>query len=592
MTFKPMQETVWHRADEERNLEAERSLSETLELSPIMSRLLVARGYTEPEQARLYLYPDISYLHDPFLFPEMEKAVEIIHETVLRGQGILVFGDYDVDGIVSISLLKLAFSEMGFNLHHRIPERVNEGYGLNREDILRARDAGVKLIITVDCGSSNLDEVLFAQENGIRVIVTDHHEISGPLPLADAFINPKSPDSPYPFKTLAGVGVAFKLLCAYCARKAPEIDPFRWLDLVALATVADIVPMEGENRTLVSLGMKDFNQTRNIGLQTLVDKVGLKGRILGPGHISFTIAPKINAAGRVGDPEKAVELFCAADQTRASEFAAALINANQHRQKVEREILARAEEILASQTLDQDDVIVLDSEGWNLGVIGIVASLLKDRYHRPVLLIARDGERARGSGRSIDGFSLYDALASLPQDLLQFGGHDLAVGLSMESDRVPELREALSRVWKNRMDPVMKEKRLHIDMELKFSDIDDKLVNDLGLLRPYGPRNGPPVFVARDCSIIKHRRVGYRRNHLWFLASQGKQVFEGIGFNLGFLEDNLISPAQTVDLAFDVGMNENRRGRYIQLKLKGLLVSDARFFGEMFGEESGGDNDN
>jgi single-stranded-DNA-specific exonuclease len=575
-----------------RDQNSEVCLARDLQLSSIMARLLVARGVTDSEQARPYLYPEKNDFLDPFLFSDMEKAVEIIHETVVAGGGILVFGDYDVDGILSISLLRLAFSEMGYNLSYRIPDRVNEGYGLNRDDIISARDSGVELIITVDCGSSNVDEVLFAKSLGIRVIITDHHEVSGPVPQADAFLNPKAPESSYPFKTLAGVGVAFKLLCGYCARKAPEIDPFRWLDLVALATVADIVPLDGENRTIVSLGMNDVNSTGNIGLQTLIDKVGLKGRLISPGHISFTIAPKINAAGRVGDPGNAVELFCSADPSSAIKYAANLMEANQHRQKVEKDILARAEELLSSlDSKADDDVIVLDFEGWNLGVIGIVASLLKDRHHCPVILIGKDGDRARGSGRSIEGFSLYDALASLPDDMLQFGGHDLAVGLSMESRRIPEMKRALSEIWRHRMDPVMKEKRLHIDMELCFSDIDAKLVEDLGLLRPFGPRNRPPVFVARDCSIIKHRRVGYRRNHLWFIAGQGKHVFEGIGFNLGPLEENLISPAQTVDLAFDIGMNENRKGRYIQLKLKDLMVSDARFFGELF-REDGGEDDN
>jgi single-stranded-DNA-specific exonuclease len=531
-----------------------------------------------------FLNPHIDKLYDPFRFVHMSKAVDLLYHSVRKGEGVLIYGDYDVDGIASISLLRLAFESMGMDLSYFIPHRLSSGYGLSMEDIDNALENNIKLIITVDCGISSIAETDYARSKGIKMIITDHHEISQGIPRADAVINPKDPDGGYPFQGLAGVGVAFKLLCGFCQRYTPKVDPLQWIDLVALGTVADIAPIIDENRIIVKRGLELLNNTSIIGLTTLFERVRLKGKKIGPGHISYTIAPKINATGRVGEPMIGVKLLCTKDVSRASKFADQLMECNYKRQAIEKEILAQALEKLEQQPeKDTEDIIVLAHENWHIGVIGIVSSILKDRYHRPVILISIEGNEGRGSGRSIDGFSLYDLLSQMPEYLIRYGGHDLAVGLAVEKDKIPQFKKQIRRLASERMKKEMLENTLSIDASLNFSQISRSLVDEIEQMQPYGPGNRPPLFITNDCNIIKHKRVGYRQQHLWIVASQKKHTIEGIGFGLGHLADIIISPAQNFDLLYDLAVNKTpRKGEHVQLRLKNIRSSDERYFAQMF----------
>lgn len=559
----------------------------------VLALVLANRGITEYDLIEDFLTPHISKLYDPFAFNQMSKAVDILYHSVINGEGVLIYGDYDVDGIASIALLRLAFESMGMDLSYFIPHRLSDGYGLSLLDIDNAYEKGIKLIITVDCGISSIKETEYARSRGIKVIITDHHEISQGIPNADAVLNPKDPNSGYPFQGLAGVGVAFKLLCGFCQRYTPEVDPLKWIDLVALGTVADIAPIVDENRIIVNRGLKILNNTSIVGLQILFERVRLKGKKIASGHISYTIAPKINATGRVGEPMIGVKLLCTNDASRASKFADQLMDCNFRRQQIERDILAKALECLEKQTPeDTEDIIILDSEGWHIGVIGIVSSILKDRYHRPVILISIEDNEGRGSGRSIDGFSLYDLLGQASEYLIRYGGHALAVGLAIEKDKIPEFKKKVRLLASQRMKKEVLENTLLIDSSLKFSQINMKLVKEIEKMQPYGPGNRPPLFITNDCNIIKHRRVGYRQQHLWIVASNKKQTIEGIGFGLGHLADIIISPAQNFDLLYDIAINKTpRKGEYVQLRLKNIRSSDERYFAEMFMKRSEEDID-
>lgn len=559
-------------------------LSVQLGMSPVIGTLLVNRGFVDIDTARRFLFPSLEGLHDPFLFKNMEKAVDLLHAAVEGGRKILVFGDYDVDGIVSISLLRLAFLSMGVDLGYYIPNRINEGYGFGIDDIEKAAGAGVGLIITVDCGIGSFEEIEKASFLGIDTIITDHHELSGPLPPAGAVLNPKDPASGYPFATLAGVGVTFKLLCGYCKRHRPDIDPFAWLDIVGLGTVADIVPLINENRILVREGLKKLSKTENQGLKGLLNEVGLSGIRINPGHISYTIAPKINAIGRISDPMMGVRFLCTDDPAEAEELARMLMECNSQRQRIEREIMRQAEEqVEVIGGPDHHDLMVLSKRGWHIGVIGIVASILKDRFHKPVILLSEDDDGARGSGRSIEGFSLHEAVGSVSETLIRFGGHDLAVGMEIRPGMVEEFISRIQSMTDGRLAGMVLEDCLLIDLLIRFRDITEELVKEIELVKPFGSANRPPVFAAIDCSIVRHRRVGHKGNHLWLVVSQSRTTFEGIGFNLGPYAETIMSPAQCFDIAFEIGTNETpRKGRYIQLKIKSMKSSDERAFAGMF----------
>jgi single-stranded-DNA-specific exonuclease len=545
-------------------------LAQGLGISPLLAQLLLNRGINRTEQAVEFLTPDLQRLHDPFLFPEMERATRRLQQAIAANEYVLIYGDYDVDGITSIALMVRVLAKyLPGRLLYYIPKRLEEGYGLHLSSLERAFAKGVRLIITVDCGISATSEADYLKEQGVDLIITDHHEPQGALPDAYAIINPKVPGCSYPFAQLAGVGVAFNLLQGL-ARLMPEIKSrlFNNLDLVAFGTVADIVPLMAENRILVKYGLEQLNQTDNIGLQALIEVLGLKDREVNCGHIGFILAPRINAAGRLGNPSIGVKLFLTADAQQAKQFAKDLDQENQNRQEIENAVLAEAQlQIEAEPQLADEHALVLAGEGWHLGVIGIVASRLVELYHRPVILIGLDGAEGRGSGRSIAGFNLFEAVEQCGEYLVKFGGHEFAAGLSILRERIPDFKAAFLKLAKERLRPEDLQPVLRVESMVELNGVTLDLVRELDKLAPCGPSNPTPVLGCRALSLIGFRSVGENGKHLKIKVKSANVIREGIGFNLGFLHPELAS-TQEVDLAFSLEENVWNGASTVQLNLK------------------------
>jgi single-stranded-DNA-specific exonuclease len=547
-------------------------LAQALGISPLLGQLLINRGINESDQAVEFLAPDLKRLHDPFLFREMERAIRRIQQAITANEYVLIYGDYDVDGITSIALMVRVLAKyLPGRLLYYIPKRLEEGYGMHLSSLEKAFAKGVRLIITVDCGISATSEAIYLKEQGIDLIITDHHETQEILPDAYAIINPKVPDCGYPFSQLAGVGVAFKLLQGL-AQLMPEIEPrlFNNLDLVAFGTVADIVPLLEENRILVKYGLERLNRTDNIGLQALIEVLGLKDRQVNCGHIGFILAPRINAAGRLGNPSIGVKLFLTADTQQAKQYAKDLDQENQNRQEIENAVLAEAlAQIEAEPQLAAEHALVLAGEGWHLGVIGIVASRLVELYHKPVILIGLDGEDGRGSGRSIPGFNLFEAVDQCGEYLVKFGGHEFAAGLSIRSNRVSEFKAAFLKLAKERLCPEDLQPSLRVESLVDLNGVTLDLVRELDKLAPCGPSNPTPVLGCRALSLIGYRSVGENGKHLKVKVKSANAIREGIGFNLGFLYPELAS-TQEVDLAFCLEENVWNGASSVQLNLKDI----------------------
>jgi len=548
----------------------QKELAAALGVSPLLAGLLTNRGLSEPEAAGRFLRPGREEFHDPFRLKGMQAAVRRITAAIARAERIWVYGDYDVDGITSTAILVKALRGMGADVNYYIPSRLEEGYGLNRGALDEAARAGVGLIITVDCGIAAVAEVEYAGELGIDMVVTDHHEPFRVVPAAQAVINPKQPDCPYPFKELAGVGVAFKLVQALLG-EGNGSDAF--LDLVALGTVADIVSLTGENRALVKLGLQALNSTQNVGLQELLALLGLNNRPLDAEKIAFVIAPRINATGRVGDAKRSVELFLTDNPARAAELAAGLDKENRDRQAIESEILSQAmAQINREVDLATDKVIVLGSAGWHTGVIGIVASRLTETYARPAVLIAIEGEEGKGSARSITGFNLFAALEACSGSLLRFGGHEQAAGLSIATERINEFRHQINAVADRMIQPEDMLPVYEIDAEVSLAEINDGLLSELERLKPFGSRNPSPTLLCRHLPVLEGRRVGARGEHLKLKAGNNSTTVDVIGFGQGQLWD-LIANREKVDIAFTLENNQWNGRDYLQLVLKDIKNS-------------------
>lgn len=547
-------------------------LAEELGISSLLGQLLLNRGITALDTAERFLLPDLEHLHDPFLFTGMEQAVKRIRRAVANQEYVLIYGDYDVDGITSIALMVRVLAKyLPGKLLYYIPKRLEEGYGLHLSSLDKALSKGVSLIITVDCGISAATEAGYLMERGIDLIITDHHEPQDLLPQACALIDPKIPGSGYPFAQLAGVGVAFKLLQGL-SRLMPEIRErlFENLDLVAFGTVADIVPLLEENRILVKYGLERLNKTQNIGMQALIDVLGFRNREINCGHIGYVLAPRINAAGRLGNPSIGVKLFLTKDPAQAALLAKELDNENQNRQEIENCVLAEAQaQLNAEPRLAEEHAIVLAGEGWHLGVIGIVASRLVELYHKPVILIGIEGDEGRGSGRSIPGFNLFQAIESCGDLLLKFGGHEFAAGLSIRRDQLPGFKEAFLKLAKTQLTPDDLLPTLKIESLVELSGVTLDLARELERLAPCGPSNPTPVLGCKSLSLVGYKSVGENGKHLKVKVKRENTVREGIGFNLGFLFEELAS-SQEVDLAFSLEENNWNGYNTVQLNLKDL----------------------
>lgn len=560
-----MMRTIWNIRTAKSD--TRKALSSALKISEIMAQLLSNRGIDDVKEASEFLACSLSSCHDPFLMKDMDKAVSRMRKAISNGEKVLVYGDYDVDGMTSVAMLKQALLNLGAVVETYIPNRLEEGYGLNTNAIKKALKDGVSLIITVDCGISSFREIEYANGVKIDVIVTDHHEIvNSQVPPAYAVVNPLQESCRYPFKHLAGVGIAYKFVKALYEGTSFFAEDF--LDLVSLGTIADIVPLKGENRILVKHGLYEMNKRNRIGLNALTEVAGLNGKDISSGHIGFILGPRINAMGRVGSPQKALDLLLANDNDEAMKLAKMLDTENRNRQKIESRILEEAlSKIEREVNFKHHKVIVLGSENWHAGVIGIVASRIADRFYRPTILISLDGKHGKGSGRSVEKFNLFNVLHQCKDTLLGFGGHEAACGLTIEKDRLDEFREKIniaanSCTYDDTFCP-----QLEIDMEIPLNELNEDVINEIESLAPFGEENPRPVFSSRNL-IVKDgpRQIGKKGFKMW--VTDNNVTCEAVNFG----RNELLAPktGSGIDLAYVPSINDWQGLQSIQLELKDI----------------------
>ena len=548
-----------------------KELSSELGLPPVVGKILINRGYSEPEEAKNFLNPSLSDLSDPFMLKDMERGVDRVISALTDKEKIMIFGDYDVDGITSASLMYLVLTKLGAQVSYYLPNRLVEGYGLSEEGISEAERRGAKLIISVDCGINAVKEVDFAQKKGIDCIITDHHEPAETLPDAWAIINPKQEGETYKGKELSGVGVAFKLAQAiYRKLGQDEKELEDHLDLVALGTAADIVPLLGENRILTRYGLLQVAKTSKPGLKSLIFISGLMGKEIGTGQVVFILAPRINAVGRLGDAERAIRLLTTRDEKLASEISRVLDEENRKRKNIDEGTLEQALELIQEEVdLKNDKAIILASAGWHQGVIGIVASRVAERFYRPTVMISIDGEEGKGSARSIPGFHLFEALKECEDCLLKYGGHKYAAGLSISSKEIESFKEKFKLVSARIIKDEDLIPRLTVDAELELEEIQDGLMSALELFAPFGPGNLKPVFVTRGLELADDAYV-VGKNHLRLKVKKNGIIMDAIGFNLGDFAKPLAMRGTKIDLAYVLELNIWNGNSKIQMRLKDL----------------------
>lgn len=539
-------------------------------LHPVILHLLEARGIKSPEQMKRFMNPKMEYLYNPMMLKDMDKAVQRIRRALANGEKITVYGDYDVDGITSCCMVVRTLREMGGNVDYYIPSRLDEGYGLNCRAIEDIYKSGTTLIVTVDNGINSHEEINFAKNLGIDVVVTDHHEPQAIVPDAVAVVNPKQIDCKYPFKNLAGVGVALKLVMALTDYDEQSIK--KNLDLAALGTVADVVPLIDENRIIVKNGLTALDNTSNKGLRAMKSMLKLTSFFDDTTKISYILAPRLNAVGRIANADVAVELLLTEDEEKALNLVHSLETVNQERQSMESHILNNAKQIIEQDNnFDHYKVLVLSSPDWHPGVIGIVASKLMDMYHKPCILIAEDGSEGKGSGRSFSGFNIFNAISRLSHLLERFGGHEYAVGLSIKVDNIPDFRQQINEIADNMMGSWDEAPSLNIDIELKDEDLSMDLAKQIQLLAPFGYGNPKPVFVSKNFTVDKAWTVGNQDKHLKLLLKRPFQKVQGIGFNLGNMK-SVLEYAPTIDAAFNLEINCWRDEEQLQLNIMDIKL--------------------
>ncbi len=544
-----------------------RALTASLGLPELVCRVLAVRGLDDDVEARAFLRPLIEHLHDPALLADAGKAAARLEEAIRSGEKILVHGDYDVDGIAAAALLTDWLERLGGRVRAFVPHRINDGYDFGPSGLAAARAFGASLIVTADCGTVAFDAVHAAAAEGIDVIVTDHHTPGAELPGAVAIVNPNRADCSYPNEALCGTGVAFKLCQLLASRRGlPAEDLWPSLDLVALATVADLVPLKGENRALVRIGLRALARTSRLGLRALIERSGVEGP-LDAGHVGFIIAPPINAAGRVDDAKLGLALLTSDAPAEADELARRLLELNRERRAEDDRTLSEAVEVLSGTYRPAEDFgVVVSGEGWHPGVIGIVASRLVERIHRPVVVVALQGESGRGSARSIPGFDLYASIHSCGELLERYGGHRQAAGLDVSRDRVPALRDAFNRVARGMLGGVEPRPTIRADLEVSLADLTADVHRFLRYAGPFGIGNRRPVFLSRGVQQVNPpKTVG--NNHLKLSVQQDGTAFPAIGFGLADRTPPDLLGAGPADLLFQLRENHYRGRTTLQLRL-------------------------
>ena len=526
-------------------------------ISELLTKILVNRGITDDKEIDTFLNPTRNDFYDPYLMPDMDKAVERIIKAINNQEKVMIYGDYDVDGITSITVLKKFLEERGLKTGHYIPNRLEEGYGLNENAIRSIAEQKYTLMITVDCGISGIEEVELANQLGIETIITDHHEQSESLPNAYAIINAKRKDSQYPFRGLAGCGAVFKLIQAISLRLGLEEKEFlKYLDIVCVGTISDIVPLVDENRVIAKLGLKLVAQTRNIGLRELILQSGYKK--IDSNTISFGVAPRINACGRMGYQGEALDLFLTNNIEEARKITARLNSYNLERQTKEKDIFEQAIKELEKEDIEKLNTIVLSGDNWHHGVIGIVASKLTEKFYKPTILICFEDNIGKGSGRSLPGFDLHEALVETSAYLEKYGGHEMAVGLSLKKEKYNDFKLAFEEIAKSKniqqIIPVIK-----IDSIITAKDVNKKTIQDLEMLEPFGEKNKNPIFVYKNLKIDSIRALSEGK-HLKLTLKDDNLLINAIGFNLGYLSEEYLI-GDKIDIAGNLEINKYGRRR-------------------------------
>ena len=542
-----------------------------LNVPTVIAKILLNRGIDTFEKAKLFFRGKIENLYDPFLLTDMQKAVDRIIKAINQHDKILIYGDYDVDGITAVSMLYLLLKQLGANVFFYIPHRVQEGYGISTSGIDEAAKLQIDLIISVDCGVTAIKEVEYARQLNIDIIISDHHEPGIQLPDAYAILNPKCEQSNYPFQELAGVGVAYKLAQALIMALNLEDSIIKdFVDLVAIGSAADIVPLIDENRIFVKEGLIRLNETKRPGLRALLQVAGLLNKPIGSGQIVFIIAPRINAVGRMGNAERAIELFTTQDYDRALEIANLFEVENRQRKNIDEETFRMAQQIVEENyDLSSSYGLVLDQDGWHPGVIGIVASRVVEKYYRPTIMISTEDNIGKGSARSISGFDIYLALKHCEDLLIGYGGHKYAAGLTIEKDKIEEFRERFNQIAFQKLDEDLLCPKLRIESEIRLSDINSRLFKFLKLLAPFGPQNMRPVFLSQKLQVVGTPTV-VGNNHLKFKVRQDGIVLDAIGFNLGDLIYRIEPGANNLDMAYVIEENTYLGRTSLQLRVKDL----------------------
>ena len=534
-------------------------------LSQLIGSILASKKIISKDEIREFLNPTRDDFHDPFLMPDMEKAVERILIAIQNKEKIIIYGDYDVDGITSVTVLKKFLEEQGLKTGEYIPNRLNEGYGLNKEAVKNISEQGYTLIITVDCGISCIEEIEYAKELGMEVIVTDHHEPGQIIPDCLAVVDAERKDNKYPFNQLAGVGVVFKLIQSISLKLNLEAKEYlKYLDIVCVGTISDIVPLIDENRVITKLGLKLVEKTRNIGLKTLLESTGYKE--INSTTISFGIAPRINACGRMGEEKEALELFLTNNIQEAKQISERLNQYNIERQETEKQIFKQAIQEIEEENKDVPSII-LGKEGWHHGIIGIVASKVTDIYFKPSILICFEGEEGKGSGRSIPGFDLHDAVMNCNTYVEKFGGHSMAIGINVKKENFEkfkkEFEEYVQNSHINDIIPIIK-----IDKEIDLRKINIQDIRDLKLLEPYGEANKMPLFLIKNMKIQSIRTLSEGK-HIKLKLGIDNYIADAIGFNMGNIAEQYLI-GDRVDVVGSLEINDFGDNENIQINLKDI----------------------
>ncbi len=543
-------------------------ISRTFGISPLTSIVLYNRGVRENEQIKNFLSKDLGTMYDPFLMRDMDKAVKRINAAKEAGEKITIYGDYDVDGITAIAILYKYLAGLGIDVDYYVPDRMQEGYGVNRDALDKIKTRGSSLIITVDTGITAVEECEYATEIGLDVIVTDHHECKERIPDVYAAIDPKRKDCKYPFKSLAGVGVVFKLIQALDKNSSLFELMEDYADLMCLGTVADISPLVDENRVIVTEGLKRFKRTKNVGLKALID-VSTNGKAITTSTIGYIIAPRINASGRLGCASRSVELFLTDDEENALKLANSLCEENSLRQQTEQKMFKEALEYIEEHPeVKEDKIIVIPHENWHHGIVGIVSSKITEKFYKPSILLAIDGDEAKGSGRSVSGFNLFGALESCSDLLEKFGGHELAAGLTIKSSNIEEFRKKINEYSRDKISESMLVPTVMLDAAIKVPYITIDTVHDINRLQPFGVDNPTPAFAVRNIKIHKISVMSEGKHLRMTLLKEGKYL-DAVGFGMGEYYHHL-EEGDFIDVAFALDINDYKGFQNVQLILKDI----------------------